>query len=302
MKACERGAEEYEGRPALEGEYVVNGIAYKPAFQLLKEHLARFTPEYQEAITGVPAADAIKLAEEYSAHRPSFIVGALGIRYQNQGDAYRAFYLLGMLTGNLGQLNGGVTSEIQPCGFPLAFNNGEIVFPEGPENDRAHYVKQADYFRDAKEGKYKAFLNLSGNPVHNCPNRGRWIDDTFPQMELIVDIDVWMTDTGEYADYVLPACMPFEREELIAAAQYNHVVLQEPAVEPAGECKDPAFIYHGLAKRLGLGEYFDKTPEHAVSAYRGCSTSYYFGAFEGREADSRCGSAGTVGSVYGHEV
>ncbi|MGI6217852.1 MAG: molybdopterin-containing oxidoreductase family protein [Coriobacteriales bacterium] len=261
IKPSERGAEEYEGKPATEGEFEYEGRKYKPAFQLLKEHLAKYTPEFQEKITGVPAADAIQLGEEYSSHRPAFIVGALGLRYQNQGDAYRALYLLGMLTGNLGALNGGVTSEIQPCGFPMGFNNTEIVFPEGKENDRAHYVKQADYFEDVKKGKYKAFLNLSGNPVHNCPNRSRWIDDTFPQMELIVDIDVWMTDTGEYSDYVLPACMPFEREELIAAAQYNHIVLQEPAIEPRGECKDPAFIYYGLAKRLGLGEYFDKTAD-----------------------------------------
>lgn len=260
-KPCARGAEEYEGTPALDGSFEVEGATCKPAFQLLKEHLAAYTPEYQEKVTGVPAADAVKLAEEYSSHRPSFIVGALGLRYQNQGDAYRAFYLLGMLTGNLGQLNGGVTSEIQPCGFPLGFNNAQIVFPEGKENDRARYVKQADYFRDAREGKYKAFLCLAGNPVHNCPNRSRWVDDTFPQMELIVDIDVWMTDTGEQADYVLPACMPFERLDLITAAQYNHVVLQEPAVEPRGECKDPSFIYRELGRRLGFGEYFDKTAE-----------------------------------------
>lgn len=251
------GAQEYDGTPAILGSFEIAGRTYKPAFQMLKEHLATYTPEYQEAITGVPAADAVKLGEEYSSHRPAFIVGALGLRYQNQGDCYRAFYLLGMLTGNLGQTYGGVTSEIQPSGFPLLFNNGEIVYPEGREKDRAHYVKQADYFRDAKAGKYKAFLNLSGNPVHNCPNRGRWIDDTFPQMELIVDIDIWMTDTGEYADYVLPACMPFERTELIAAAQYNHVVLQEPAVEAKGECKDPSWIYAELSKRIGLGEYFE---------------------------------------------
>ena len=255
-RETERGAEEYEGTPAFNGEYVIDGAKFKPAFQMLEDHLATYTPEYQERITGVPAADAIKLGEEYSSHRPSFIVGALGLRYQNQGDAYRAFYLLGMLTGNLGHLNGGVTSEIQPCGFPLGFNNPSIIYPNGLEGDKTIFVKNGDFFEDAKKGKYKAFIKCAGNPVHNCPNRSRWIDDTFPNMDLIVDIDVWMTDTGEYADYVLPAAMPFEREELIAAAQYNHVVLQEPAIEPRGECKDPSFIYRGLAERMGFGEYF----------------------------------------------
>ena len=37
---------------------------------------------------------------------------------------------------------------------------------------------------------------VAGNPVHNCPNRGLWLDEIFPQMELIVDVDIWMTDTG----------------------------------------------------------------------------------------------------------
>ena len=61
-------------------------------------------------------------------------------------------------------------------------------------------------------------MGYAGNPVHNCPNRSRWIDRVFPNLELIVDIDIWMTDTGEYADYVLPDCMPFERYELVNAA------------------------------------------------------------------------------------
>lgn len=256
VKPTAKGAEEYEGTPAFEGSYELDGRTYKPAFQLLKEHVAPYTPEYQETITGVPAADAVKLGEEYSSHRPAFIVGALGMRYQNQGDAYRAFYLLGMLTGNLGSAAGGVTSEIQPCGWPLGFNNPAVIFPDGREADKTVFVKNGDFFEAAKEGKYKGFIKVAGNPVHNCPNRSRWIEDTFPQMELVVDVDVWMTDTGEYSDYVLPACMPFEREELIAAAQYNHVVLQEPAVDPRGECKDPSFIYGGLAERIGLGEYF----------------------------------------------
>ena len=190
VKPTAKGAEEYEGTPAFEGSYELDGRTYKPAFQLLKEHVAPYTPEYQETITGVPAADAVKLGEEYSSHRPAFIVGALGMRYQNQGDAYRAFYLLGMLTGNLGSAAGGVTSEIQPCGWPLGFNNPAVIFPDGREADKTVFVKNGDFFEAAKEGKYKGFIKVAGNPVHNCPNRSRWIEDTFPQMELVVDVDV----------------------------------------------------------------------------------------------------------------
>ena len=245
--------------PELDGEHVIDGVACKTAFRRLREHAASYTPEWQEGITGVPADVAVRLAHEYAAAPNAYIFGALGLRYINQGESYRSFYLLGMLTGNLGRPGAGVTSEMLPAGFPLSFNDQAVTMPEGRENYKGKLIHQADFIEQVQTGKpypIKAFWVVAGNPVHNCPNRGTWVDKLFPQMELIVDIDIWMTDTGMYADYVLPDCMPFEREELVVAAAYNHVVLQEPAIEPVGEAKDPTFIYSELAKRVGLGEYF----------------------------------------------
>jgi hypothetical protein len=59
-----------------------------------------------------------------------------------------------MLTGNLGHPNGGVTSEIQPCGWPLGFNNPSIIFPDGREGDKTTFVKNGDFFDAANTGKY----------------------------------------------------------------------------------------------------------------------------------------------------
>ena len=254
--------------PELDGEHVVDGVACKTAFARLREHAAQYTPEWQEPITGVPADVAIRLTDEYVAAPNAYIFGALGLRYQNQGESYRSFYLLGALTGNLGRPGAGVTSEMLPAGFPLIFNDAAITMPLGREGYKGKLLRQADFIEQVKTQKpypIKAFWNIAGNPVHNCPNRGLWIDEIFPQMELIVDIDIWMTDTGEYSDYVLPDCMPFERYELVASASYNHVVLQEPAIEPIGEAKDSTFVYSELAKRVGLGEYFDKTTEEWIA-------------------------------------
>ena len=251
---------------ALEGIFDIEGTTCKTAFTVLREHLSIYTPQYQESITGVPAADAVKLADEYIAAPSAYIVGALGLRYQNQGESYRAFYLLGMLTGNLGRPGAGVTSEMLPAGWPLIFNDAAITMPLGREGYRGKAVRQCDFYDDIEAGTspVKALWIVAGNPIHNCPNRGRWINEVLPKLDLLVDVDIWMTDTGEYADYVLPDCMPFERMEVVASAAYNHVVLQEPAIEPIGEAKDPTFLYSELAKRVGLGEYFDKTVEEWI--------------------------------------
>ena len=251
----------------LDGEHTVNGVACKTAFARLREHASKYTLEYQQAITGVAPEIVEKLTDEYVAADAAYIFGALGLRYQNQGESYRSFYLLGMLTGNLGRPGAGVTSEMLPAGFPQSFNDHEITMPLGRENYKGKMMRQAEFIEQVQtEDPYpiKAFWVIAGNPVHNCPNRGLWLNEIFPKMELIVDIDIWMTDTGQYADYVLPDCMPFERYELVASAAYNHVVLQEPAIEPVGEAKDPTFVYSELAKRVGLGEYFDKTAEEWI--------------------------------------
>ena len=68
-----------------------------------------------------------------------------------------------------------------------------------------------------------------------------------------------MTDTGEYADYVLPDTTTFERTELLTS--FCHLTLQEPAIEPQGESRDISYLMRELSKRLGIGEYFDKTAE-----------------------------------------
>ncbi len=294
--------------PSLEGDYTVNSVACKPAFQLLIEHLESYTPEAQEAITGVSPEIARQLTYEYANTKPALLLGALGMRYQNQGEAYRALYLLGSLTGNIGRTGGGVTSQLLPTNHQIGFNDFPIVCPNGFQGIKTKNVRQMDFYEQVVSGKpypIKAFFKTAGNPVHNCPNRSRWIEEVFPQMDLIVDFDIWMTDTGEYADYVLPDCTSFERMEIISMAAYNHIVLQEPAIEPLGEAKDPSYLFRELSKRVGLGEYFDKTAEEwfgdthpiEVPHDRQYSTPIDNGTLEERETRARRRPRNTVRSL-----
>ena len=51
---------------ALQGSYTVDGIACRPAFQVLTEHLRQFTPEWTEKISTIPAATVRRLAKEFA--------------------------------------------------------------------------------------------------------------------------------------------------------------------------------------------------------------------------------------------
>lgn len=247
---------------ALFGEFEVDGVRCKTALSLIRERARAYSAEAVADIVGLSAAQIEKLADDFAHAEHAFILSGYGLRYANTNETYRMQHLLGILTGRQGIPGSGIIEGLQLQGYPLAFNDTGITFPEygNLHSVKSVPVRMADWFEIAKApgSPYKAFLKAQGNPVHQQPDRQRWLD-VLSQMELIVDYDVWMTDTGELADYILPDCMPFEREDLITGACYNHIVLQEPAIEPPAGCKDPVYLYTQLAKRVGLGEYFTKT-------------------------------------------
>lgn len=250
-------------KPALRGTYTINGISCATAFQKMVERVQQYTPENQQAITGVPAEMARKLALEYATTKPAAIVYVLGLRYHNALNSYRAMDLLAALTGNLGVRGGGAFS---PLGFggstPISYNDDVIMYPEGKEQSRTKFMRNVDFYDAVTTGKPYPIKSLfiTSNPLHSWANRSRWVDEIFPNLELIIQYDIFVTETGVFCDYILPDCTSFEREEIIAPA-FNWIVLQEPAVEPVGESRPPTYLWSELAKRLGYGQFFEKSTQ-----------------------------------------
>ena len=244
---------------ALYAKAEYDGVGVTSVLQLLKDRAASFAAEAVEK-TGLTEAELLKLSRDWAETENAYIMSGFGLRYHNANETYRMIHLLGVLMGRLGKPKNGVIEGLQLQGYPVATNDGPIILPEGPEGAKSVAVRMPDWLVVAqrKDSPYKGLFVAHGNPVHQQPDRQRWLD-VIDGMELVVDFDVWMTDTGELADYVLPDCMSFEREDLITSACYNHVVLQEPAIEPVADARDAVYLWSELAERCGLGEYFDKT-------------------------------------------
>lgn len=247
---------------ALYGEYELFGIKCKTALEIVGEEARKWSADKVAETVGISEEDIKHLADEFARTEHACIVSGYGLRYLNSNETYRILHLLGIITGRQGTPGSGVIEALQLQSWPIVYNDPAVLLPvEGDITSvKSVPVRMAHWFEKAKApgSPYKAFIVGQGNPVHQIPTRQRWLD-IFDQMELVVDFDVWMTDTGEVSDYVLPDCMSFEREDLIASSCYNHIILQEPAIEPPAECHDPVYLYNELAKRTGLGEFFDKT-------------------------------------------
>lgn len=250
-------------RPDLLADTVANGIPCRTVFLVLKEEVAPLTPESQESITGVPAAVVRQLTHEYVDNKPGCIFVYYGMRYRNGIQGTRAVNLLAILSGNMGLPGGHVVYSGNSDGHRVNMNLMSVWAPEGPaafKGVQSTILENLAALDDPSLQQYKALINPMGNPLLNHPNTDMWKNKLFPNMELIVAFEIRETDMTNYADYVFPEASILERYDLMCPSS-DYVVLNMPAVEPAGESLPPADIWRGIAQRVGLGEYFNYTTE-----------------------------------------
>jgi len=132
---------------ALEGDFEANGVACQPAFHKLKDHLKKFTPEWGETITTVPAANIRRIAGEFGREArigstimvegvtlPYRPVAAIAFRgSQGHMNSTYAFYAIDLLNELVG------ASDV--VGGCLGFNPACNGFPE---TGRLRYVPKPD--------------------------------------------------------------------------------------------------------------------------------------------------------------
>ena len=244
--------------PKLEAVVEVSGIGAKTVYTKLREHLAKWTPESQEALTGVPAATCEKLARDLWDATPAMIFIYDGFRYANGTQSARAVFLLAYLTGNFGNGKGNFLPAPLDYSAPTAMNVMPFWFPQMPEptqsDQRTLTEIMASFGNPDAPQQFKAYINPFSNPLTNWPNKDLWLNRILPNLELFVCFEIRMSDTAKYADYVLPEATIFERYEYLSGPN-DCVILNEPAIDPIGETKDPAEIWKMFADKLGVGEY-----------------------------------------------
>lgn len=122
---------------ALEGALDIRGVHATPAFELLKKHVAKYPPEWAEAITTVPAPTIRRLAKEFAAaaqigstiqiegvnlpYRPAALDWARGPQGHKHGFHHCwALKLINILVGNV-NIPGGIMSTGSRGKHPYEF-------------------------------------------------------------------------------------------------------------------------------------------------------------------------------------
>lgn len=246
-------------------------------FESVKEAVQEFTPERVEAVTGVPPEE-IEAAAETIANADTCVFGwTLGLTEHSHGtENVMAMANLAAITGNLGKPGAGVSpfrgqNNVQggggdmgplPDNFPgyqdIADDEIRAKFEDAwnceISSEYGYYTTQM-FLADDLQGMYIIGENaaLSEPGVDHA-------GDVLEELDFLVVQDLFVTETAEYADVVLPACSFVEKTGTFTNTDRT-VQMVKQVMEPKGNSLPDWEILQELANRMGREWDYDSTAE-----------------------------------------
>ncbi|MFQ5860933.1 MAG: molybdopterin-dependent oxidoreductase [Dehalococcoidia bacterium] len=280
--------------PALEGEYSVGATRVKTAFQLFKEHVAQFTPEWAATICGLPASTIRHVAEELGENArigstivldgvtlPYRPVGVMAYHVSQQELGFQLIRMATLVFMLLGAVEavGGLRTDTGRSIHKNFKALGEIQIKDPPYNI---YLKDSKFFPiNSNNSSIVAHVMLDpqkwgvdytpevliihmANPVLAFPDQ-KAIMESYKKFKFIAVIDPWLSETADYfADVVLPAATIEKYEGPLGVTdQYTDATtLRMPPMEPLFQSRGDIDIYIDLCERAGTlygeGGYIDE--------------------------------------------
>ena len=250
-------------------------------FDKLKEHVKNYSPEKVEEISGVPAADIKRFARLYATVKPACIVQGINTLDQsiNGIQNSRALAILQAITGNIGIPGGWVRTPRLRFGVKYALTGEPIGAEKYPLFyqiwGRASAFGQAMVFPEmvisGKPYPIKALIITGGNPVLTMPESNK-VREALEKLDFLVVMDLFMTETAELADIVLPACSFLEKTGI--AYDYGvchgipYVMLRKKAIEPLWESWSEWKFWTELGRKMGYDKQFPWTTDEEAVSYQ----------------------------------
>ena len=252
---------------------------YTIGFDKLVEHIKQYPPERVEEITSVPAADIKRIARIFAtAESASIVQGICSLDQQINGlQTNRALAILQVVTGNVDVPGGWVNVPFPRLGsLHIKVDEDPIGTAEHPlfyrlwgrQSPYGQTMYLADAILDERPYPIKALIVTGGNPALTLPDSNK-IEQALEKLDFLVVIDLFMTETAEMADIVLPACSFMERSGIGyvygVTSGMPYILLRKKVIEPLWECWPDWKFWCELGRRMGYGEYFPwQTDEEVI--------------------------------------
>ncbi len=222
-------------------------------FEEITENIRHASPDWGEKHSGVPS-EKIKLAAKIYGDGPSMLWCGQGLQRQaTGGNIMRAVGLLPALTGNIGKPGTGyyylnITPAIAGIDFDWLQGNNL-----GAEDKKliSHMELATEL---GKKEKFKVFFSWNTNPLASAPEQNKLRQNLKRDDLFVVVSDIFMTDTCQYADVILPAASFLEYDDLTFSYFNYYLGAQSKVTNPMGESLPNAEIFRRLAKKMELKE------------------------------------------------
>lgn len=247
-------------------------------FDDIKETITKYNPEYTEPITGVTAKAIRKAARIYGKAEKAAIFFSMGITQHTTGvDNVVSVANLAMLTGNIGKPGTGVNPLRGQNNVQGACDMGALpnYLPGYITLDRAEQVKKVEEVwgksLSKTDGlastemmnicgeKIKALIIMGENPLLSDPDVNH-VKKQLQKLDFLAVSDLFITETAQYADVILPACSFTEKDGTFTATD-RRVQLVRKAIEPLGDSMPDWMIISEIATRLGYEMCYSKPSE-----------------------------------------
>jgi anaerobic selenocysteine-containing dehydrogenase len=221
-------------------------------WQIIVREVEAMTPDRGEALTGVPR-ELIEEAALIYARGPSLLWLGQGMQRQRHGgNAFRSVGALCAATGNIGRPGAGFLYMNGPSTRGTSFDYVAAPHVNPGEASRISQMDLAAQLADPH--KSRALFCWNNNIVASNPRQSALRQALTREDLLHVVIDLFQTDTADYADFVLPAANFLEFNDLVFPYFQNAVSAQVKVVPPPGECLPNQEIFRRLARAMDLRE------------------------------------------------
>ena len=238
------------------------------------ESLKAYDIDFVERITGVPREQIISAARMYAAGNPSSILYTLGITEHSHGtDNVIAVADLAMITGNIGKPGSGVNplrgqNNVQGACDMGALPNVYVGYqsstsPETKKKFEAAWggnlsietgLKTPEMFDGAINDTFNALYIIGENSVLSQPD-SRHVIDALSSLDFLVVQDIFLTETAQMADVVLPAASFAEKDGTFTNTE-RRIQRVRKAIEPVSGALADWEITCRIAMQMG-GKGFD---------------------------------------------
>lgn len=256
--------------------------------------------------TGMSETDIAQLATQLSAARCPVAYGRVGTTLQRFGTLTSFLIeVLNVLLDSLDQRGGAMFPEQSFCSptqprTGLKYDRYRSRVSGYPELlGQLPVACLAEEMETPGPGQIRALITIAGNPVLSNPESER-LDRALANLDFMVAIDIYHTETTRHADVILPGTSPFEDshyDSFLGAMSWRNTARYSPALFPCQDRPDEWRMMLGLAHIAANGRVANRTELDAFEDNIVASAAHAYvadadGAIAGRDVQEVVGSIG----------